>query len=323
MVFSKDVLQLDPDKEAERICHFIREQVLKQYKRQGVVIGTSGGVDSALLATLCVRALGRERVLGLLMPEKESSSVSLPYAREQAEALGIETEYVDLTPLLQALGVYERKDDAIKRVCPDYDPSADRTKMTLPPDLLEQERLSVFYLTVEKPDGNSRSFRLGPDDFRAIYAAQNMKQRTRMMQLYYHAERNHYVVGGTTNRSEMEQGFFVKYGDGGVDIEPMAHLYKTQIFQLARHLGVIEKILQRKPSPDTWSGEVGDEEFYFRMPFQVLDLLLYAWNEEVPKPEVARVLGLAEEQIDRAFKDFESKRRATWHLRCLPPSLEA
>jgi len=321
MRFTRDVLRLDPEAEADRICQFIGEQTLERYKRKGVVVGISGGVDSALVTALCARALGADKVLGLILPEKESSPVSEPYAREHADALGVKVERVDLTPILSVLGVYERKNEVIKKLCPDYDPCRDKTKISLPANLLHQPGLNVFSLTVQKPDGTERRCRLGADDSRRIVAAQNMKQRSRMIQLYYHAERLHHIVGGTTNRSESEQGFFVKHGDGGVDIEPLAHLYKTQIYQLARHLGVTENILNRKPSPDTWSGEVTDEEFYFRMPFDTLDLLLYAWANGVPEDEVREVLGLRDEQIDRAFSDFESKKKATWHLRVAAPTL--
>ena len=321
MAFSRDVLRLDPEAEATRIAQFIKEQVFQHYKRKGVVIGISGGVDSALLTALCIRAVGVERIFGLLLPEKESNPVSEPYARELAETFGVKYERVDLTPILTHLGVYERKNEVIRKLCPDYDPDRDKTKMALPPNLLDQAALNVFSLTVQKPDGAERRFRLGPDDLQRIVAAQNMKQRSRMMQLYYHAERMHYIVGGTTNRSELEEGFFVKHGDGAVDIEPMAHLYKNQVYQLARHLGVTQNILNRKPSPDTWSGGVTDEEFYFRMPYDLLDPLLYAWNNNVPKAEVAKGLGLTVDAVDRAFTDFDSKKKATWHLRVTAPNL--
>ena len=321
MVFSKDVFALDPEAETERICCFIRKQVFQDYKRKGAVVGLSGGVDSALIASLCARALGVDRVLGLLLPEKESNPVSEPYAREQAAKLGIRTERVDLMPLLTAMGVYDRKNEVIRHLCPGFDPDRDKTKISLPPNLLERQGLNVFTLTVTKPDGSSRAFRLGAEDFRAIEAAQNMKQRTRMMQLYYHAEKLHYIVCGTTNKTENDQGFFVKFGDGGVDIEPIAHLYKAQVYQLARHLGVTENILNRTPSPDTWSGRVSDEEFYFRMPYHVLDQLLYAWNNDVPNSEIRDALGLTDEQIARAFGDFDAKHKATAHLRTGPASI--
>ena len=321
MSFTKDVLRLDPEAETDRISGFIREQVLQRYKRRGVVVGISGGIDSALLLALSVRTFGADRVFGLLLPEAESSPVSEPFAREQADALGVKTERVDLTPVLSAMGVYEKKDDVIRRLCPDYDPDRDKTKISLPAGLLKRPGMSFFSLTVQKPDGTEHNCRLGPNDLQEIVAAQNMKQRSRMIQLYYHADRRNYIVGGTTNRTELEQGFFVKYGDGGVDIEPLAHLYKTQVFQLSRHLDVTANILNRAPSPDTWTAEVSDEEFYYRIPRDVLDLLLYAWVHDVPTEEVREVLDLTDEPIARAFKDFESKKRTTWHLRVMAPSL--
>lgn len=321
MTFSKRVLDLDAEAEAERIAAFLTEQVFGFYRRKGAVVGLSGGVDSALVAALCVRAFGPKRVLGVVLPERESARESETFAREQADALGIACERVDLTPVLSTLGVYASKERVIGRLCPDFDPASDVTKIALPGGILEREGLNVFSLTVEKPDGTKLTRRLGADDYREISSAQNMKQRSRMTQLYRFAERLHFVVAGTTNRAELEQGFFVKYGDGGVDIEPVAHLYKTQVFALARHVGVVENILAREPSPDTWSAGVGDVEFFFRMPFEVLDVLLYAAAHRVPAPDVARELGLELEQVARAVRDIASKRKATRHLRSLPPSL--
>jgi len=314
-------MPIDPEREAERIERFIREQTLSRYKRRGVVVGLSGGVDSALMAALCTRALGAERLLGVILPEKDSSPQSRPLAEQQARALGIAFEVIDLTDALTTLGAYRRRDEVIAGLDPDYRPERDRAKLSLPPNLLANGMLNVFTLTVIRPTGRKLAFRLDADRLNAILAAQNMKQRTRMMHLYYEAEKRHYVVGGTTNRTELEQGFFVKYGDGGVDLEPIAHLYKTQVFQLARHVGVIEPIIQRSPSPDTWSAGVSDEEYYFRMPFATLDWLMYAWDLKVDIREVSEVLHLTEDEVKRAFRDFESKKRTTWHLRCMPPSL--
>lgn len=319
MVFSPDALNINCQQETERICEFIRNQAAS-LRRQGAVVGLSGGIDSALCAELCVRALGKERVLGLILPERDSNPVSKEYALLEAKKLGISTEIVDITPTLDSFGTYEERDAAIREVFPEYT-RRDRAKITLPPDLLDHDAFNFFTLTVDQGQRGHKRARLNKKKLIKIVAATNSKQRTRMMYLYYHAEKTDRLVCGTTNRTELIQGFFVKYGDGGVDIEPIAHLYKMQVYQLSEYLGVIEEILARTPSPDTYSFEVSDEDFYFRIPYERLDLLLYAWENKVASERVCVVMGLEDEQIQRAFRDFESKSRATQHLRQLPPSL--
>jgi NAD+ synthase len=319
MNFHKDILKIDCEQETERISRFIREQK-QAMKREGAVVGLSGGVDSAVCAQLCVQALGRESVFGLILPEKESNHISREFALKQAQNMGIETETVDITKILEGFGTYKKRDELIKEIFPEYD-SRFKIKITLPPDLLSRDALNFFTLTVDDGRGDTHSVRLTKEMVNGIVAATNTKQRTRMMHLYYCAEKMNYLVCGTTNRSETVQGFFVKFGDGGVDIEPIAHLYKTQVYKLAEHLGVIEEIRERTPGPDTYSFEVSDEEFYFRMPYEKLDLLLYAWENDVAVAEVCGAMDLTEGQVKRAFRDFGAKKRATEHLRMLPPSL--
>lgn len=320
MKFHKDILDIDCSQEAERICDFIREQ-LRLHRREGAVVGLSGGVDSALCASLCTRALGKDRVFGLILPEKESNPVSREYALKQAQELGIRTEIIDITPTLESLGTYEKRDLLIKDIFPDYNSSC-RAKMTLPPDLLSRDSLSVFTLTIENEKGETKTARPNKDILKGITAATNTKQRTRMIHLYYYAEKMNYLVCGTTNKPETIQGFFVKYGDGGVDIEPIAHLYKTQVYRLSEYLGVLESIRNRVPSPDTYSFEVSDEDFYFRVPYNHLDLLLYAWENRIGISEVCRVMELNENQVGRVFRDFNGKHKATECTRNMPPSIK-
>lgn len=319
MNFHKNILEIDSEKEIDRICEFIQLQV-EVFRKQGVVVGLSGGIDSALSAALCVRAMGQEKVLGLILPEKEASPVSKAYALKCAQSLGIKTETIDISPTLEALGTYIKRDAVIKEIIPEYD-SNFRIKLSLPSDLLSRDAFNIFSLTLDDGKGNLRKVRLKKNTLNGIIAATNTKQRTRMIHLYYYAEKKNLLVCGTTNRSETQQGFFVKFGDGGVDIEPIAHLYKTQVYQLSNFLGVIEEIIKRAPSPDTFSFEVDDEEFYFRMPYAKLDLLLYAWENHVPVAVTARAMALSEEQVQRAFRDITAKHNATQHLRMLPPDL--
>ncbi len=318
MEFTRNVLDIDARQETERLCEFIRQQV-REMKRDGAVVGLSGGIDSAVAAALCVEALGKENVLGLVMPERESNPVSEQYAAKHAAELGIETVRIDITPALEGMGAYQKRDDIIRSIFPEYT-AGWKSKISLPADLLGRDAFNYFTLYVEDPQGNVKSKRLDARGMRGIVAATDMKQRTRMLELYYYAELNNYLVCGTTNRSEDMQGFFVKYGDGGVDIEPIARLYKMQVYQLAEHLGVIREIIERAPSPDTFSFVQSDEEFYFRMPYDKLDLLLCAWENNVPVADVCRTMSLTEAQVNRAFRDFNAKAAATRHLHSMPPA---
>jgi len=320
MSFSKDILKINCASEADRIVVFIRDQMQSMH-RKGIIIGLSGGIDSALSASLSVKAIGKEKVLGLLLPDRESSPQSAEFASRHAKQLGIETITVDITPVLEAFGTYEKRDAVAKAIFPEFG-AGHKLKITLPSDILNKESINYFTLTTIDPEGITKTTRLNNEQAQGIIAATCTKHRTRMMTQYYFAEKNNYLVCGTTNKSEALQGLFVKYGDGGVDIEPIAHLYKNQVFKLAAHLGVIEEIIGRAPCPDTYSAPVTDEEWYFRMPFKQLDLLLYAWENKVDISEVCRVMELAEQQVMRAFRDFNNKHNATRHLSQLPPTLK-
>ncbi|HVP36016.1 MAG TPA: NAD(+) synthase [Terriglobales bacterium] len=320
MEFHKNVLDINPEKECNRICEFIKEQVFTHFRRGGAVVGISGGIDSALTTALSVRALGKDKVLGIFLPEKESNPISLTYGELLAKKLDIRTEKIDLTQALESLGCYKKRDEVIKKIFPGYD-SSYKIKIGLPQDLLERDRINYFSLKVISPKGEEKSFRLSKEGLLGIVAATDMKQRSRMTQLYYFAEKLNYLVIGTTNLSEYAQGFYVKFGDGGVDLEPIAHLYKTQVYQLSKFLDIPEEIIKREPSPDTFSAVVSDQEFFFCMPYDLLDLLLYAQDKKVPVSKVSQVLNLSEEQITRAFRDFDQKRKASVHLNQNAPNL--
>lgn len=321
MEFSKDILQIDPHGEVELIANFIAKTLLIDMHKKGAIIGLSGGIDSALSAALCVRALGPDRVLGLVLPEKDSSSVSEEYALLLAGQLGIKTEKVDITPVLEQFGVYTKRNRVVSKLFPDFDPSTWRFKIVLPQDLLEKDRFNVFSLVVQLPDGSEKKRRIPTQGYLEMVASTSIKQRTRMVYLYYFAERNNYAVSGTTNCTEMLQGFFVKYGDGGVDIEPLAHLYKSQVYMLAEYLDIPKEIQERPPSPDTYTAEVSDTEFYFSVPFDILDPFLWANENNIPQERICEVLSLTKDQYRRIKKDIDRKAKATYHYLQMPPTV--
>jgi NAD+ synthase len=312
----KDVLVLDAPAEIERIAQSLRAQVLGQFRRRGAVMGLSGGIDSSVVAALCVRAFGRDKVLGLFMPERHSSDDALTLGRMLAQTLGIEAIVEDIAPALEGLGCYRRQDEAIRSIVPQYGEGW-KCKLVLP-SILEAGRLNVTRLTVQSPQGEVSTVRLTPAAYLQIVAATNYKQRVRKMTEYYHADRLNYAVAGTPNRLEYDQGFFVKQGDGAADVKPIAHLYKTQVYQLAAHLAIPEEIRRRPPTTDTFSLPQTQEEFYFALPYDRMDLCLYALNNGIGAAEVAPLVELTPEQVERVFKDIEAKRRATRYLHTPP-----
>jgi NAD+ synthase len=319
VTFSNHVLDIDPAAETERIVGELCNAVRGVWHRHGAVVGMSGGVDSSTVAALCVRAFGPERVVAIMMPDKDSDPESEQLARQAAGRLGIETVLEDVTPALEGFGCYSRRDEAIQQVFPEYDPGAGyKAKIVLPHNVLEEGTLNVFSVAIVTPAGEEKSKRLPPREYLHIVAASNLKQRSRMATLYYHAESRNYAVIGTANKNEHDQGFIVKYGDSGVDVQPIAHLYKTQVYRLAAYLGVPEVIQRRTPTSDTYSAHQTQEEFFFRLPFETMDLLWYAQEHQVPVPEVAQAMGLTEIQVRRAFDDFTRKRATTEYLR-VPP----
>ncbi len=320
MDFSTDILAIHPEKETEKLKDFVADQVKRVYRRKGIIVGLSGGIDSAVMSAVAVHAVGKDNVLGLILPEKESNPVSKQYAAKHAEALGIAYREIDITPTVDSVGSYTFRDEFIKKLVPEYTPDC-TYNITLPTDLLERDAYNVYNLQVKLPDGTIKKKRLKTDDFRIITAFASIKIRARMIHLYWEAECNNLVVAGTTNKTETLLGDFCKYGDGGTDTEALAHLYKAQIYQLAEHLNVIPEIIDRTPSPDTFSLPVSDQEFFFRIPFDRIDLLLYAWEHQIPPSNTARVLDLPEDAVNRAFRDFTTKNRSTTHLRDLPYAL--
>ncbi len=311
----REALRID----ASAVCAAIEEKIrefLQELKRKGAVLGISGGVDSAVVAALCVRALGRERVLGLFMPEADSSPESLELGSLLGDSLGITTVVEDIQDILRAAGCYERRDAAIREVIPEYRDTY-QCKIVLP-SLMNGGAYQLFSVVVRSPEGVETRARLTLDAYLAVVAATNFKQRTRKMMEYYYADRLNYAVAGTPNLLEYDQGFFVKNGDGAADIKPIAHLYKSQVYALAEYLGIPERIRQRPPTSDTYSLEQSQEEFFFALAYDRMDMALYARDHGVAAGDAAEELGLTAEQAVKMYGIIDAKRKAARYGH-LPP----
>lgn len=321
MTFSLDQVKLGDRVTAEidRIVAWLTETVRGTLRRRGAVLGLSGGIDSSVVAALCVRAFGKDGVLGLFMNEGESADETVRLARVVSDHLGIATATEDISGLLEASGCYRRRDDAIRTVVPSY--RADwKCKLVLP-SVLESDRYRIYSIVVRSPEGEQITARLSPAAYLEIVAATSFKQRSRKMLEYFHADRLVYAVAGTPNLLEYDQGFFVKNGDGSADVKPIAHLYKTQVYELAAALGIPEEIRSRPPTTDTYSLPQSQEEFYFSLPYDRMDACLYARQHGVPAAEVAAAMGLEPSQIERVYRDIDAKRAAARYLHAAPLTL--
>lgn len=317
--FSKDIILLDNVEDVVRqIVVKLREDVTQNFRRNGAVVGISGGIDSSVCMALAAEAFGPEKVLGIMLPEKDSSPDSEMLARELAAKFGVKAIREEITSALSGFGCYERRDEAVARVFPEYDPKTYKMKIGIRQSGLFTSLPPMFSLMIIDKNGAQQEKLLPVNEYLQIVAASNFKQRTRMSMLYYHAEALHYAVIGTPNKHEQEQGFFVKYGDGAGDVMPIGNLYKTQVYQLAEFLGVPRAIIERTPTTDTYSAEQTQEEFFYQLPFALMDRYWYGFENGYAAEEVAAVMGETKERVEALYRNFERKRKTTEYLR-MPP----
>jgi len=254
---TQQVLDLNWEEVKTKITRFIKDYVEKA-KAKGIVLGLSGGIDSSTAAALSAIALGGHKVLGLMLPEKETySPTDIEHAKLVAEKFGIKTEIIDITPTLEAL----------------------------------QKSIPIF----------------DPED---KLCKGNLKARTRMLYLYYYANKLNLIVCGSSDKSEVMIGYFTKWGDVAADISPLMDLYKTQVRKLAGHIGIPEEIIEKPPSPMLWPGQTAEEEIGLK--YEVLDLILYGLEHFMKVEQIAEQLSLPKdtvEKVRRRWKAMEHKRR--------------
>lgn len=317
--FSKDILFIDNiESKVAKITQKLKEDILMVLKRKGAVVGISGGIDSSVTLALTAKALGPDRVLGIMLPEKDSSGDSKELALKLAGQLGIQTIEENITKALEGFGCYRRRDDAVAAVFPEYNPIDYTMKIGINPRGISHNLPPVFSLTIVDKNGLAESKLLPMKEYLQIVAASNFKQRCRMSMLYYHAERMYYAVVGTPNKHEVEQGFFVKNGDGGADIMPIGNLYKTQVYQIAEYLGIPKEIIDRTPTSDTYSAEQTQQEFFFQLPFNEMDMIWYGYENGYEPAEVGKPLGKTEDEIKSIYTSFNRKQKTTEYLRMSP-----
>lgn len=313
-----DFLQIKEMKETiNSIENFVKDEISKKFQRQGVVIGISGGIDSAVMAAICAKSIEPKQVLGLIMPEKESDPTSQILAQRLAEKFQIQTKVIDITSILESFEVYKIKEQIVMEKFPDFNSNC-RYRIVVPSKF--SSSIGIPFLEILDNKNKKHQFKISLSEFLTLTAASSIKHRVRMTMLYYYAEKNNFCVVGTTNKSEFLQGYFVKYGDGGTDMEPLTNLYKSQIYQIGKFLEIPSEILEKDPSPDIWSFSTSDEEFFYSVPYHIVDLILYARENNISKSEIQKISNLSLEQIENLIRFQNQKQIKSQHMREIPHS---
>jgi len=303
------------EKSTNEICQFIQDEIYNKLQKKGAVFGLSGGIDSAVTAALCTKSFEPEQILGLIMPEKESNRSSQILAEQVSKKFNFNTEIIDITKILESFGVYEMKETIVYEKFPEFS-SKCKYRVVVPPK--SKNIIGVPFLEILDEDNQRHKLKISSSDFLTLTASTSIKHRVRMTLLYFHAEKNNFSVVGTTNKSEYQQGYFVKYGDGGSDIEPLVNIYKSQIYQLGKFLEIPNEILVSDASPDVWSFSTSDEEFFYTVPYDVVDLILYSRENKLSISDVQKISELKTEDIENLFQMQNIKQIKSQHMREIP-----
>lgn len=311
----RDLIKIkDLEKSVIGLRDFINNEIIK-FQKSGAIVGLSGGIDSAVVATLCTKALGANNVLGLILPEKESSPTSQIHAKTLADQLKIKSEIIDITHILDSFGVYRYKEQIIKDKFPNFNANC-KYRLIVPPKT--KNTVAIPFLEILDDKNDVHKIKISSSEFLTLTAATSIKHRVRMTMLYFHGEKYNRSVIGTTNKSEYLQGYFVKYGDGGSDIEPLVNLYKLQVYQLGNFLGVPQEILNKDASPDVWSFAATDEEFFYSVPYDIVDLMLYAHENNLSARKIQQLSKLSLNEVEFLMRMHNQKLIKSQHMREMP-----
>jgi NAD+ synthase len=249
------------------------------------------------------------------MPEKESDNSSQILAEQVSKKFNFNTETIDITKILESFGVYEMKEKIVCEKFPKFSLKC-KYRVVVPPK--SKNIIGVPFLEILDEDNQRHKLKISSSDFLTLTASTSIKHRVRMTLLYFHGEKNNFSVVGTTNKSEYQQGYFVKYGDGGSDIEPLVNIYKSQIYQLGKFLEIPNEILVSDASPDVWSFSTSDEEFFYTVPYDVVDLILYSRENKLSISDVQKISELKTEDIENLFQMQNIKQIKSQHMRETP-----
>jgi len=310
-LFSQDVLAFDCQEEIARILETLSHS-LKTFKRKGFIVGVSGGIDSSVTLALCAKVFGPDQVLALQMSERQSAEESLYLGDLAINHCATQKIRQDISPILETVGFYQRYDEIVRTIIPGYG-SGWKSKIVFR-NVTQAASLPYFSIVAQPPHGDLVKQRLNVKSYLEIVAATNFKQRIRAMLEYYHADRLNYIVAGTPNRLEHDLGFFVKQGDGAGDVKPIAHLYKSQVYKLAECLGIPKEIRTRPPTTDTYSLAQGQDEFFFSISYEKMDLCLWGKINGYSPEEVAPVVGLTPEAVAGVYQDIDAKIQSARYL---------
>lgn len=283
MKLTKEVFKIDPQEVSEKIAGFIRDHFRKM-DRKGIVTPISGGLDSSVVVSLCVKAVGSDKVTGLMLPEKDGNDEAEKYAKVIAKHLGIKTDRVNITRTLRSIGIYNYL------TC--YIPTK-KLRNLIARNLWKKDGGTFIKKCREGAAGERMTKLMRDQTVRAF-----VKQRVRMLHTFKYADEHDLAVVGCAHKSEDLSGLFVKFGvDDVADIMPIKNLFRSHLLQIGEYLKVPDEILGRTPNPDVIPGVTDKYLDILGVESGKSDLILYGLDNTMDPQEIADQVGVPLEKV--------------------------